>query len=273
MPELPEVERARRFLEFHLVRKKIIHVYAAEDTMVYRNTAPIDFKRYLEGATVLGVGRKGKYLWLKLDKTFCPVFHLGMTGNITLAETDQSAAKYEKVKMTTEDNVAVAMRDPRRFSRILGIHTPSAELMSYDPFSRLGEDPALNVISIQWLSEHLALKKSILKTLLLDQHFICGLGNWMVDEILYEARLSPYRKANTLTKSEVSQLADAIKWVTSTALSVNADSEQFPQAWLFHIRWLNRPRAKTARTLRDLKSIRFDKIGGRTTVWDPTRQI
>ena len=107
-----------------------------------------------------------------------------------------------------------------------------------------------------------------IKALLLDQTFAAGVGNWIADEVLYQARIAPGRRAGSLSRQEADRLRLAIKRVVGTAVKLNSDSDRYPKSWLFHHRWGRNAAAVTARGER----IRHDTIGGRTTAWVPTVQ-
>jgi len=106
-----------------------------------------------------------------------------------------------------------------------------------------------------------------LKAVLLDQSFSAGVGNWVADEVLYHARLSPLRTANQLTDEEIRRLRSALRLVVQRAVAVDADAAQFPNTWLFHQRW-DRRNGTSVRG----ESLARQRVGGRTTVWAPDRQ-
>ena len=95
------------------------------------------------------------------------------------------------------------------------------------------------------------------------------MGNWVADEVLYQASLSPTRLANSLSVVEVARLRRALHAVLETAVAVNADSDRFPPTWLFHDRWGKRAGSVTARG----EPIAHTVVGGRPTAWVPSRQM
>ena len=108
----------------------------------------------------------------------------------------------------------------------------------------------------------------MLKALLLDQKFAAGVGNWIADEVLYQAKLDPRRRTTSLTESELRRLRTKLSLVVRTAVKANADASRYPKTWLFHHRWGKGKGAKTKRG----ETIRFVTIAGRTTAWVPTVQ-
>src|SRR5439155_1321298 len=111
-------------------------------------------------------------------------------------------------------------------------------------------------------------RSSPMKALLLDQSFAAGVGNWIADEVLYQARIDPRRRAGTLTGDEIRRLRTALARVIAVSVRARNDSDRYPRTWLFHDRWGKNPKAYTARR----EKIRHDTIGGRTTAWVPSVQ-
>ena len=112
-------------------------------------------------------------------------------------------------------------------------------------------------------------RRAPIKAVLLDQSFAAGVGNWIADEVLYQARIAPSRRAHTLTAAEAApRSARACKSVVATAVAARSDHARFPRGWLFHHRWGRNAEARTASGER----IRHITVGGRTTAWVPTVQ-
>ena len=111
-------------------------------------------------------------------------------------------------------------------------------------------------------------RRSPIKAVLLDQAFAAGIGNWIADEVLYQAGVDPRRRASSLTDAELRRVRDRIRSVVATAVRHNSDSDRFPRRWLFHDRWGKRELAMTSRGQR----IRYATVGGRTTAWVPAVQ-
>jgi formamidopyrimidine-DNA glycosylase len=101
---------------------------------------------------------------------------------------------------------------------------------------------------------------------LLDQTFAAGVGNWIADEVLYQARISPHRRVDSLSDAEADRLRVTLRRVLDVAIRAGADGARFPRTWLFHVRWergVPTPRGER---------LRHDTIGGRTTAWAPAVQ-
>lgn len=234
-------------------------------------------RRALVGRTVLGAARRGKHLWLELDRRPWPCFHLGMTGDFrTHGETSLKLAsspavedhswppRFTKIRLVMSDGRELAMTNKRRLGRIRLREDPLRE----SPIDGLGFDPLLDLPSPSQFAELVSRRSGVVKALLLDQTFAAGVGNWIADEVLYQARIDPRRRAPDLSTSEAKRLRAKLKHVIEVAVHVNADKTRFPRGWLFHRRW---GRDATATTLRG-QPIEHVTIGGRTTAWVPTLQ-
>merc|ERR1719181_1360637 len=110
-----------------------------------------------------------------------------------------------------------------------------------------------------------------IKSVLLDQNkLVCGVGNWIADECLFQACLSPSTPSNSLSEAQVAALRDALLAVCRMACDCNADSDRFPSTWLFHHRWAG---MTTGSINSPIGRIHFDTVGGRTTAFLPSKQL
>jgi formamidopyrimidine-DNA glycosylase len=278
MPELPEVELARRLLERTAQGRRIVRVRCADDPIVFERTPAARVRRALAGRRVVAVRRHGKHLWLELDRRPWPSFHFGMAGgfeapNETGARLVSHGRKprrpgwpprFTKLELDLDDGGAVAMTDARRLGRIRLRRDPRSE----PPMSLLGWDALHELPPPARFAAQLAGRGAPVKAVLLDQGFSAGVGNWIADEVLYQAGIAPQRRASTLTRAEADRLRRAIRSVVGSAVRVGADSDRYPKTWLFHYRWGRRADARDARG----RAIRHATVGGRTTAWVPSAQ-
>jgi formamidopyrimidine-DNA glycosylase len=264
MPELPEVESARRRAERALRGRRIEQVATVDDPIVYEGVSPRRFAQALRGRRVLAVRRKGKHLWMELDARPWPLFHFGMTGSFELYQDRADRPRFWKVELAMEDGTRLAMPDARRFGRLRLQDDPESE----SPIGELGFDPLVGLPTSAELHAILERRKAPLKSVLLDQSLFAGVGNWIADEVLYQARLRPHRRASGLLPEETARLRARLLAIVKRAVSVDADSDRFPRGWLFHHRW---GRNREARTTKGEK-ITHATIGGRTTAWVESRQ-
>lgn len=277
MPELPEVERGRRLADTVARGRTIANVRCAKDTIVFQGKGAAAIRRALQSKEVIAVCRRGKQLWFELDRPPHPLFHFGMSGAFHTPSTStlqltsgpkvndtQWPPRFMKIHLFFDDGGELAMTDARRLGRILMRDDPLNE----PPIARLGFDPLLDLPGPQVFCKMLQRRSAIIKALLLDQGFAAGVGNWIADEVLYQARIDPRRRAGTLSEAEAKLLRRRLKSVVETAVEVNADSSRYPRTWLFHERWGRRRGAKTAQG----EPIEHMTVGGRTTAWVPKVQ-
>ena len=274
MPELPEVEAARRLLTRYAVGRRIVSAHVAPDPIVFQGVSPVRIRRALVGSRVLAAHRHGKHLWLELDRRPWPCFHFGMSGGIEVrgqqrqrlmvegrrAREEAWPPRFLKLHLTLDDGGEIVFRDARRLGRVRLRHDPAAE----PPISLLGFDALHDVPSPGRLAALFAKRAAPVKAVLLDQSFSAGVGNWIADEVLYQARIDPRRRTDTLTRAEIGRIRSRLRSVISTAVRAGADSDRFPRKWLFHTRWSKRLQSPV--TVRG-ERIRYLTVGGRTTAW------
>nr|XP_016507218.1 PREDICTED: formamidopyrimidine-DNA glycosylase-like isoform X3 [Nicotiana tabacum] len=250
MPELPEVEAARRAIEDHCVGKKIVKAIIADDPKVIDGVSLDDFRASLEGKTIVAANRKGKNMWIELDSPPFPTFQFGMAGAIyikgvavtkykrsAVKDDDEWPSKYSKVFLELDDGLELSFTDKRRFARVRSLKNP----VSVPPISELGPDALLEPMTVDEFYKAFSKKKIGVKALLLDQSFISGIGNWIADEVLYQARIHPMQTASSISKEDCATLLKCIYEVTEFAVEVDADCSRFPSEWLFHYRWGKKP--------------------------------
>ena len=264
MPELPEAETARRKAERALRGRRIVGMHVAQDDILFESVAPGRFKRALRRARVTGSGRKGKHFWLELDRRPWLLLHWGMSGRIEVYGNARERPTYCKLERTTEKGTRVTYTNKRRIGRLRLRHDPVGE----DPVASLGFDALTELPRSPRLQQLFEARRSPMKALLLDQKFGAGIGNWVADKLLYQARLKPTRLACDLTATEVQRLRRVWKRVIEHAVNVGADAEQFPRTWLFHHRCGKNHGTRTA----DGHRLEFSTVGGRTTAWAPAVQ-
>ncbi|HEY7040757.1 MAG TPA: DNA-formamidopyrimidine glycosylase family protein [Methylomirabilota bacterium] len=294
MPELPEVEAARRAAAKVAAGRRIVEAYVADDPIVFEGVAPARIRRALVGRRVKAVRRHGKHLWLELDRRPWPCVHFGMTGGIHVTPPTAGGAarradipagravrlvsdgrvdrpdwppRFTKLHLRFAGGGELALADGRRLGRIRLRQDPPAE----PPISALGFDAWRALPSAGRLHAMLRERKSPIKAVLLDQSFAAGIGNWIADEVLYQAGIAPKRRASTLTAAEARRLRSKIRSVIGRAVGSGSDGDRFPRWWLFHRRWGHRRGGPPATTVRG-EHIRHETVGGRTTAWVPSAQ-
>ena len=259
MPELPLVEKARKEAVRRLKGRRIVAVRAVRDPIMMPGLEPAQVVKALSGATITGAGRRGKFIWLELDRRPWLLMHFGMTGELVYRAAAAPVPRHWRVDLELDNGICVALVDPRRFGRALLVNDPLTE----PPVSELGFDPYLDHVPGSEFVAALRARRAPVKAVLLDQSFAAGVGNWIADEIFYQARVAPQRRAHRLTVAEATRIHGALLDVVRIAVKANNDERKFPKTWLFHHRW---GKVKGARTARG-EPIRFGVVGGRTTAW------
>lgn len=278
MPELAEVEFGRTVAASVALGRKIREVWCDDDDIVFAGVKPSRVQSYLQGRTVVGTGRHGKYIWFELDQRPWPLFHFGMTGAFRIMgrdplEIEASPSpktpdrswppRFAKICLTFEDGGQLVMTNARRLGRIRLLEDPLTEA----PLNKLGFDPYLSMPSAAEFTQAVLRRKVTIKGLLLNQSFASGVGNWIADEVLYQSGIDPRRRACDLSPPEIQNLQISLVNIVHTAVKVDADKTRFPKSWLFHERW-----GKKADASIDGQPIEHMTVAGRTTAWVPTRQ-
>ena len=206
MPELPEVEVLRRDLDKETVGKKIKSVEVTGTRSVRRHRNKKEFIGLLEGRKITAVQRRGKYLVVRLDGAEALVIHLGMSGQLLRAKTArEKPPKHTHVVITFTQGGQLRFIDPRTFGEMFvteldGVEKEVAEL------SHLGIDPLEDAMSWDNFGRLVASKHMKLKSLLMDQKFLAGIGNIYSDEILFGAGLRWDRMSDSLSGEEIRRL-------------------------------------------------------------------
>ncbi len=237
MPELPEVETVRRGLQQAMEGQRFAKVEVRRGDL--RWPLPKDFSKQLVGKTVIGIGRRAKYLLADLSSGDVLLMHLGMSGSFHVFRgKDKHLGRYyhEREKHLAHDHVVfhmssgatVTFNDPRRFGSMKLVSR--ANLDAEPLLKGLGPEPLGNAFDAAMLARACHGKRTSLKAALLDQRVVAGLGNIYVCEALHRARLSPKRMASTITdrkgapNERAERLVEAIKAVLNAAIKDGGSS-------------------------------------------------
>jgi len=179
------------------------------------NTTEADLQATLSGHEVVGVDRRGKYLLLHLNDDTHLSIHRKMSGNLLLEPVGKPRELHTHLAVALDDGTELRFVDARKFGRVYLFR--SREELDDFLAARLGPDSLLE-LDADMLAAKLRRRKGRIKTLLLDQAFLAGVGNLYADEALWEARIHPLRSAESLSPREVRRLAEAIRNVLVTAI-------------------------------------------------------
>lgn len=221
MPELPEVETVRRGLASTVVGRRIERVEVGRERTV-RRTSRQALVDGLTGVTILDVQRRGKYLLAPLDSGYWLMVHLRMSGRLLLSPAGAERPAHTHVALTLGAE-ELWFVDPRTFGEVV-VYDPERAEVEMPELARLGVDPVVDAFDRTVLARALSGTSRAVKTVLLDQHRIAGLGNIYTDEVLHRARVRFDRPASALRPAEITRLADAIADVLSAAIEAGGST-------------------------------------------------
>ncbi len=261
MPELPEVETYRRYFEATSLDQTIVHLEVEDHKLLTTDYGTLT--KALIGSQFTGTRRIGKNLFILTSRGQTVVMHFGMTGSLAYFRDDEDTPRFARIIFHFASGFKLGFLCPRKFERI-GL---AESIENYAHEKCLGTD-ALEVSSAA-LSEKLRDKKAMVKPLLLDQATVAGIGNWIVDEVVFQAGIHPETRGYQLTEADIARLHDAIRFVLLTAIEHEAVYGRFPKSFLIHSReWDDSPYADSQahkNCPRCSSEIQFSRVGGRAT--------
>jgi len=217
VPELPEVETVRKTLA-PAVGAKIVSVWDSGMGLHMRKKPPRKQLQRLVGTTLTAMRRHGKYLLLDTDSPYTLLIHLGMTGRVLITPSSQPRAKHTHVVLNLGDR-ELRFVDARRFGQIDVVER--AHEREHPGLAILGPDPLVHGIDVAAFAAAAKHKKTTLKSFVLDQSVLAGVGNIYASEALWKAKLRPTKRAHKLTTADAKRLAAAIDEVLHHALEHN----------------------------------------------------
>jgi formamidopyrimidine-DNA glycosylase len=220
MPELPEVETVRRGLALKMSGRRITRAELRRPDL--RRPFPPALAARLDGARIGALGRRGKYILIELDTDGLLLLHLGMSGRITAGSAVLPDAPHDHVVLTLDDGTVIRFNDPRRFGLL--DYVKRSEAAEHPLLAGLGPEPLEAEFNSAYLAAALAGKMTPLKSALLDQRVVAGLGNIYVCEALFRAGLSPRRLAASIGTGRSERLVGGIKSVLTEAIEAGGSS-------------------------------------------------
>ena len=297
MPELPEVEHVVRALRRGVLGRQIVATEIHLPKLVSPSSASA-FSRRLKSSRIIAINRRGKYILIELEKpnahtnaltndgatasSLKPateqvlIVHLRMTGKFMVLKPDDELPRHAHAVFYLDDERRLVFRDQRQFG-IMRLAAKS-RVGETKGISELAPEPFGNDFSVDYLKETLSRSKRTLKTLLLDQTRVLGLGNIYASEALFRAQLNPFRIASELSSKRVERLHQAIRDVLRAAVSGNSSrrlnledpkgfsyGEAFGKIWQVYDRE-GKPCFKCGTRIKRITH------GGRSTYWCPKCQ-
>lgn len=215
MPELPEVETVKRIAEPLLVGQTIERVDLNPDfTCVLVGPDGVDAASTLPGMRISALSRRGKYLIANLDPGWHLIMHLRMTGRLLVVDTNADKVRFQHLTIRLDNGTDIRFADQRKFGRVQLAMTDDVKALD----ARLGVEPLTLGFTPLRLGELFADRKAPVKSLLLNQHIVAGLGNIYVDEALFRAGIHPLIPAGELNPILLMSLTEAIQHVLKSGI-------------------------------------------------------
>ena len=232
MPELPEVEIVRQSLQKKIKKKRIKKVIIRNRNLRFR--IPSDFESFLEDKKIIKVDRFSKYLIIHFQNENYFIIHLGMSGTIHIFDNKKplkftNTSFYNSPYLPKKhnhaefifDNLKVIYNDPRRF----GFFEIIKNIQDLEKrFKSMGPEPFNNKFDLNYVANYLRQKKKDIKSFLLDQRFVSGIGNIYASEILFASKINPFKKAKRLNKNECLNIILNSKKILQQAINKGGSS-------------------------------------------------
>ena len=213
MPEIAEVETVRQTLKRKILRKKIKNVNVLYERMIESDIQT--FKKELIGLEFSDILRKGKWLLFEIgDYYLCS--HLRMEGKYFIKDSNEEINKHEHVIFTFEDNTDLRYHDTRKFGRMNLVL--KKDIDTVEGVRKQGIEPIDETLSKEYLYDNFKKRRLPMKTLLLDQTIISGLGNIYADEVLFAAKINPLKVGSDITLDECQRIVDSSKKIIEEAI-------------------------------------------------------
>lgn len=205
MPELPEVETIKNTLKKFVINRKIKEIAVHWPNIIKEPDDVEHFKMILAGQTIHDITRKGKFLLFQLDD-YVLVSHLRMEGKYSVHQASEPVKKHTHVMFTFTDEQELRYNDVRKFGT-MHVHHKGKELIE-KPLNQLGPDPFDEAFTFDYFYQKLKKTDRVIKSALLDQTIVAGLGNIYVDETLFKANVHPLNRSSKLTKKEIKAIQE-----------------------------------------------------------------
>jgi formamidopyrimidine-DNA glycosylase len=220
MPELPEVETVRRGLALKMTGRRIVRAELRRPDL--RRPFPPALATRLDGALIGALGRRGKYILIELDADGLLLLHLGMSGRVTASNASLPDTLHDHVVLRLDDGTVIRFNDPRRFGLL--DYVKRDEATQHPLLAGLGPEPLGAEFNGSYLTATLAGKMTPIKSALLDQRIVAGLGNIYVCEALFRAGISPRRLAGSIGRRRADRLVAGVQSVLTEAIEAGGSS-------------------------------------------------
>lgn len=211
MPELPEVEVSRQGIAPYLERATVTKIIVRNSQLRWPVPATL---QDAVGCVITRVSRRAKYLLLETEKGTI-IIHLGMSGSLRVLDSCVTAEKHDHVDIVLDSGKCLRLNDPRRFGSVLW---QEGDVFAHKLLARLGPEPLTDAFTAQALFDGSRQRKTAVKTFLMDNHNVVGVGNIYANEALFTAGISPKLAAGSVSLQRYKVLVDAVKDVLARAI-------------------------------------------------------
>lgn len=265
MPELPEVETVKEVLKKEILNRKIMDVHILYPSIIEYPTTK-EFQKQIIGQTICDMKRRGKWLMFELDHYYL-LSHLRMEGKYHIRKINDGIEKHEHISFVLDDDRELRYMDTRKFGRMHLIEKD--KIYTQKPLNELGLEPWDQNLTTSYLKEKYQKKKLPIKTVLLDQSIIVGIGNIYADEILFLSQIHPETKACDLTQSKLQKIIHYTKEVLEKAIKLGGTTiRTYESSEGVHGRFQNELLVHEQKTCPNCKGIITKiKVGGRGTYY------
>lgn len=253
MPELPDVAQFQQYFNDYAVGQSIAGVHVA-DPRILDATSPQGLGRCLKGRRFTGTGRHGKYLFADVDQGHCwLVLHFGMTGNLAACKGEETRPRFTRAWFDFQNGDYLAYICQRMLGKIGQTDSPDATIRDLD----LGPDAMDGNLDLATFRERLKGRRAAVKTVLMNQAVVAGIGNECSDEILFQAAMNPRRRINTLDHDAVRHLYEVMRATLQRLVECRVRGDELPEGFL------NKHRSAGAQCPRCGGELQRVAVGGR----------
>lgn len=259
MPELPEVHGYQTYFNSTCLNQKIVAMDCRDNRLLKKPQT--HFEKELLGELFLKTERIGKYLFVHSSGGKVLVMHFGMTGRPTYYANEEDRPKFGHIVLTFDNGYHFAFENKRKF----GWWNLTDDVDEYRIAHKLSKDA--RDLTLEEFRESVRKRKTAIKKVIMDQSVTAGVGNWMADDILYQAQIHPEKIISNLTDIDLKRVFDAMQHVIETAIDLETHYASFPEYFLIHARKKDAPCYHTGVEIKKIK------VGGRTTYLSPEWQV
>ncbi len=227
MPELPDVEVFEHYFNYTALHKKVEKVNVDDDSIL-ENISPRSFQMRLKDEKFKSTSRYGKYLFIELIRDEILVIHFGMTGYLKYYKNEEKSPEYEKLIFNLNNGFKLAYVCTRKFGLLSLIDNQQDFIEKHE----LGPDAYSDDLNWNNFKKIFEGRRGSIKTAIMNQKIIAGIGNVYSDEILFQAKIYPFSKIDILSEKELKEIYKKMNWVFKKAIEPNVEEDKFPKKFL-----------------------------------------